>query len=452
MCNLFLVRVGLSISLGFAAFTSPAFANGDILYVGAGHPYGTIGSAVSAASTGDLILVEQGTYPPFEVAGVNADKDLVILARQMGPGIPMPEVQSYPGSPAVYVDDVPAGGQLTLRGLHFKRADANTRVAVLSESEGEIWVEGCVFGTESDYNYFYTFGKPTLSSNLNESLHVIDCKLYGVNGTEQFEVESRYGSEAVSATDSNLSMWNSLLVGGNGGNGKYDPHGDIIVHPKDGSPAMVQVRQYGMSPVGLFFSGCTLRGGDGGDGDGVNGVGCVGGADGAYALVLESVNQAYSLDSIFEAGEGGAGFVGTPGCGSGMTPLTAIQLILSNLDFLAGPSRTATSVSTIVDGTAFELTTFGISGPNVRFLFSQTNPDYSFFLNRLGVLCVDPNWGQMVTGIFTGTPGANGSLSFTIPFSPILPGLGVDSASIWIQPVEIPTGNLGAPTCVSIVI
>jgi len=98
----------------FSPASSPlraAIPSGGVLRVGPGQPYTTIQAAVDAASSGDLVLVDPGQYPAFEIDG----KGLSVVAA----GGSFDVLESLPGAPAVRVRNVARPEQVTLVGVRI---------------------------------------------------------------------------------------------------------------------------------------------------------------------------------------------------------------------------------------------------------------------------------------------------------------------------------------------
>ncbi len=92
---------------------------GAILRIGTGQPFATIGAAVTAASDGDVLLVDPGVYPAFVVV----DRSLTI-ASSSGAGSPF-VVQQAVGLPAIAITGLSAGRTVTI--LHAATAFTDGR-------------------------------------------------------------------------------------------------------------------------------------------------------------------------------------------------------------------------------------------------------------------------------------------------------------------------------------
>ena len=91
-----------------------AVPNADLLRVGPGEIFTTIQAAVDAASDGDLILVEPGSYPEFRVDG----KDLSIV----GDAGTFTVLESASPDPAILVQNVAQGQEVLIVGAVISHA------------------------------------------------------------------------------------------------------------------------------------------------------------------------------------------------------------------------------------------------------------------------------------------------------------------------------------------
>ncbi len=93
-----------------------------------------IGSAVAAASNGDVLLVAGGTYAPFTING----KSLTILAN--GSMVFAPGSSPTPVPPSVTIENLAVGQRVHILGLStmgFSRAPA---LALVRNNQGSVWL------------------------------------------------------------------------------------------------------------------------------------------------------------------------------------------------------------------------------------------------------------------------------------------------------------------------
>lgn len=132
MRNASLVR---QIALLFAlALLAPAVLAGSVRRVGPGQTYTTIQAAIDASAAGDLVLVEPGTYPRFQVGMTGAGpKQLSIVANgasfTLGP---------TPGQPEVLVENVPLGRSVTIVGARILYDDPAAPAVVVRNCNGAV--------------------------------------------------------------------------------------------------------------------------------------------------------------------------------------------------------------------------------------------------------------------------------------------------------------------------
>lgn len=426
--------------------STPAVMQGTTIRdVGPGYQYSSIQGAINAAGVGDLIYLRGGgKFAPFSVMNDNAKKNLVI----MGAG----KVIVRDGEIGARIDGIPDGYHLSIRGLGFNRLGPSAVNVLADDCEGEVWIEECNLTSEQG-EAFSSSALPTLVTRRDESVHIINCEIYGMEGTSDPEFGQQFNSIGLYAEDCNLSIWDSKIVGGSGPDGYW--FGDNIAQAGPGMLAVLHDGWFDQSE-GLFLSGSELIGGSGGAGHqgtsptGV--VGCVPGADGAYALELRPDMQAYDVDCTYTEGQGGAG---AGQCSSGLTPPSGI-LGEGFMVHLSGIAHSMTHSAAIFEtgagkaiptaefwGNAGEIPIVGIA--------RSPNPDYTFVLSAVGVRAISPTLFKVWN---TQSPlPASGYLSKVTGGGP-LPGTD-ECMALWLQPSFISAGGgagvLGAPTCIVLI-
>ncbi len=112
----------------------PALHAGNVHRVGPGQPFADVQAAVNAAGNGDLVLVEPGTYPAFEVGSPGlGPKSLAIVARD-GSFTLAP----LAGGPEIRIENVPFGRTVTVIGAHIDFADPAAPAVLVRNNRGAV--------------------------------------------------------------------------------------------------------------------------------------------------------------------------------------------------------------------------------------------------------------------------------------------------------------------------
>ena len=105
---------------------------GKLIRVGASRSYTTIQQAINAASSGDLILVDPGSYSPFVIDG----KSLAILSDLV------PFTLTPSNSQAVVrIQNIPAGQSVTVMGWNTQVQYGTVSPLVISNCAGSIRIK-----------------------------------------------------------------------------------------------------------------------------------------------------------------------------------------------------------------------------------------------------------------------------------------------------------------------
>lgn len=176
-------------------FTLPLTAQ-TVLTVGPGG-YAQIQTAINAASNGDVIVVQGGTYAPFVLA-----KDLTLLAA---PGALVEVRQSTPG---LGTTDLHPPTVAHLRGLHFRNTlsfflSIQTRV-----TGGTVHLADCVFES------FATQGQPALAID-HAAVVMQRCAAFGGGVTSVGSSIGSLGGDGVHVTSGSLAASDCWFFGSN---------------------------------------------------------------------------------------------------------------------------------------------------------------------------------------------------------------------------------------------
>lgn len=130
----------------------------DVLDVGPGHPYATIGQAVAAAANGDLIRVLGGDHGSFAVQGKG-------VHIQVEPGVTM--------TGTVRVQGLLAGQELTIHGLSVlgDATDLDDTPLILGHNQGSVRISDSAFlGDKTSY-----VGGPFSGPEAQRAARIVDC-------------------------------------------------------------------------------------------------------------------------------------------------------------------------------------------------------------------------------------------------------------------------------------
>ena len=106
--------------------SAPSPQGGTVLNVGPGQPFATIQAAVDASVSGDMVLVDPGSYGEFAVNG----KGISIVATSSTFTV----LESSSPAPAILVENVAAPDQVTIIGAHIDHGVSFDTPAVLVRS------------------------------------------------------------------------------------------------------------------------------------------------------------------------------------------------------------------------------------------------------------------------------------------------------------------------------
>ncbi len=365
--------LGLLVPLGLLA--QPALADvRNLTAAGVTHP--TLQGALDAANDGDTLLVGPGTYDGFTLDG----KGLNLL------GAPHGEVIV---SGAVHIQNLPSSSQIQIRGVQFQGRkyedmtpswpQVHETAIEATNNTGALRFFDCEIRGGSGLNYQlgdapveydqYNFpdGGPALVAVNCLDLALLDSRILGgaASGSySNWDVTGGVGAHGLLSTNSAIALYDSVLVGGEGG------HGGVV-----GSDAGDAAH---LSGLGLFASGCTFRGGDGGDVDPTFQAGV---GDGGAGLWVALGTNARLIDNSFQGGAGGccSQFGGAPGPDTYSPSGPLIDSPGSALSLRAPRALAA-------DGESFHLQVEGVPGQRVFLVVGA--PHFQFVTGPLGVKLV----------------------------------------------------------------
>lgn len=405
-----------------------------VLTVGPSGTFAEVSAALAAAQPGDTILVQPGTYGPFQV-----DKAVRIAAT--GPGVEIAAI----GANAVRVVNLPAGAEVGLFGIEVR---ANPTVAIPPAS---IVVENNA-GTVlfSDVWVDCAFAGVGLHTAASERVVLVDCRIddAGSIGSspprgaiESFDsnvylvgtyVKAQQGNtgfaepgdHAMTAIGGSVTLWRSELIGGAGVSGK-----GFLISPTGGDALRVSgttVRHFG-GPGSLLAGGNGALGGFLSPASGGTGLRLIGGAS---AVVQDAV--------VLQGGVAPAPGGPTPGS------IVAPGSTLAD-DPTLHPTWLATSDVVAVGGTLSIPTTGAPSALCFPFASPTSGPALPL-PGITGITFLDPF--QLIPGpAFALDPTGAGALTFPIPPTAGLLGLG-----LWFQAVSFDGATLALTNPLGVVV
>ena len=259
----------------FAILTLASPALADVIEVGPGLDHADLQSAVDAAADGDIVLVRTDQD---SVSVVVDGKGLTILGSS---SVPLDRVSVG----VVIVQDLPAESEVYLANLWAP--------LFVTDAAGRIFVQGCTLeGVEGSGGFL---GGPGALLERADDVVFVGCELLGGRGSEGSEfplISAAGGGHGIESTDSTVSLYDSTVVGGDGG---YFPE-DSPGYP--GGAGWFARRTFG------FAANSVLIGGDGADA-GESFQFCYdGGYGGDGARFLEQ-GALRHIECQFTGGEGG---------------------------------------------------------------------------------------------------------------------------------------------------
>jgi hypothetical protein len=390
-----------------------------VLVVGGPGGIPDIQPAVDDACDGDSILVKQGVYSGFVVAG----KSLSIVADAGA----TPVIHG-----AVTVQEIDVRQRVFLAGFLIATWGIGPPLTARFD-QGGVRVEECVLGR--DIPNYASYEQPALLLDHADDVALATCSLeaglafdghHGYDGTP--------GPPAVRALWSSLALFDCVLEGGNGGSGgdqKDEPNGNGGA----GGEGLYVARGF------AYASGSGIRAGDGGEGGsswncvlgGPPGDGGAGGT-GVRVSIGPNLPGVVLLGSLVVGGAGGAGGIdhsqdgGGRGCfghgdpGPDGPPFSAP---VGGVQFLAGAPRRLIVPRIAREGEIVTAHCYGLAGDVVQ-VFASDATQFAYVASLEGVQLIPPSRSVLVA---SGTIPTSGSLDLEVP----LPQVEEEARTVFLQ-------------------
>ena len=397
----------------------------------------TIQPAIDAAAAGDTVLVKAGDYPEFTIV----QKGLSVLVEHGETA-----VIRYNASPGVEIRHTPSTQPTLVRGFEIKRSlsplgDPVFPALIVGECAGSVVIEDCDVYGGSITQHGVDAGQPGARIAGSSCVSLLRCTLFGGRGWDDFGFflpPATDGGDALVTLDSQISLWDCELRGGDGGYvDTFLPSTNAGANGGNGATV------HGGT---LFLSASTLTGGDGGGGGyAPNILACGPGGDGGHGLQLAGAAPiARQLDGSIEAGKGApAGGAGAPPqCSPDGVDGDPILIIAGIHTLLPGESRSLTLQSNAREQLSLSLDMHGQAGDSVFGLVSASS-DCVYLPTHQGVLT--PTLPAILVPL--GVLPALGSAQLLAAIPNL--GSGIQDVRIFMQCAHVgPTGaiQLGAPS------
>jgi len=360
-----------------------------VVELGGGGDFGSISAAITAAASGDILLLKGGDYlAAGQGVFLTSDKSLAVVAESGA------SVESM----HLDVENLDAGFHLLVQGLELVTlggfADS------VRNSAGPVWLERCRFehrvGGTASRGGFQAEGSGSVVFTRTELGAPV--QLLSDDGI------------ALSVFASRVHLLGSSVVG------------------LDDNVAALSALQ------GSFVEvlGSSVRGGAGADG----GLGHCNGHDGGTGLLLRTGSAAVTLDATIAGGAGGAAQAGTS-CLPGDDGRATLVLGGSRLDARAGAAKELELSSPVRDDELVQVTVRGQPGDRAWIVLAgQPMPGQASSVHE-GELLV----GAPRQTVALGTIPSGGTLSLQFP-APTLPA-GTEGATFFCQALvkDLATGR-----------
>jgi hypothetical protein len=410
-----------------------AHASADVIVVsksGAPGTLPTVQAGVDAAADGDTVLVQGLGAPMFNEDVVVAARAITLIADDG----PAPRLRS------LVLRDLPAGGQLVVRGLRVDLAPSGTAVIAIRvlDCAGSVRLEGLVAQGSHGTSGSVALLTPsvnaapgmTIAGCADVALHA--CTLTGGGGTsledEDVQFNPTSGASGVIVTASNVSAHDCTLKGLGGGS-VFDTVTDSGGAGGDG------LRNVNGT---VFVSGGIASGGAGGHGDCDVFAGiCGAGGKGGNGIRQDLPGAALFVRDVTASGSPG-GNSSAPG-GDGQDGLP-VRITAGGFTRFEEPARQFSASSPVREGGTASLVTSGQAG------------DFAFLLvgGHLGQAIAPPWQGAFLVVPPYSAPaillGSTGGTLTTLLTAPELPA-GLQAVTFHMQSVFQPSGA-SSPTLI----
>lgn len=362
---------------------------------GPGTDFTSLATAVSASSSGDILLVRPGRY--IETLEI-ASKSLTVVAEP-GP---------FSGTPAVVVTSILVR-DLAAEDVVFVRGISTFGISLVPALEGrnsfgKIWVE--------DHTGL-------LDSGFGGGARFVDCAsvvLTRLTLVDPHTSPFHLIPPALECTRSTVKLYDSTIEGGS-----Y--HGPGMTAGRDGLTGVL------VSDANLFAQGCDIRGGRGEDGVFIS---CDGGNGGAGVTVVGAGSVVETLGCSLTGGLGGIG-CSPDRRGDDGAPAAVLGGTWTNAET---PARSLTLSSPVRDDELCTLTYQGRPGDRVWLRVSLEPVAGTISPLFEGVRLIGP----FVARSFRGTLGASGLETESVPMVDLGPG--VEGRRFHAQAVFLGSGEI----------
>lgn len=423
-----------SVILAGLALASPLLAQ-TVHVVNGGTGLG-LQNAVTAAASGDTILVHGGTFTTVHIAG----KSLTMISEPAR----STHVDSWT------ISALPSGGRCLVSGFEVANAPQPvTAELVLASCAGSVRFEDCVFRART---------QSSTDAALISASPDVACVRCTFDGGSQQQPSSASNptppaGRAVRSVASQIALYDCVLRGGNGQFSNIDI-GFNQIPAGDGAPAASID-----ATSTLFASNSSFTGGDGGPGHDlfcvhliVCGIGPTPGGNAGAGVVVSAGGQLLEVAGSYTGGNGGTGghggdcCPGTPGSFPD-APAGVNAVPVSGASTLLGPTSAALEApSAVRAGNVATLVVRGQPGSSVILALSLRTR-WQLDLGFQGVFLYGPGVRRVPLGMIPGT----GVLTASLPVS-ALP-VGTLSVDRFLQIVVLDPASvvvLGSPAWMTI--
>lgn len=396
------IMLKLGFHLIFSIFIlSYAAAAQSTLVVDNGAPpgaYTTIQGAVDAAADGDTILIKSGSgsYGGFTVTGdhinqLNIVADTNAIFTINGP---------------VSIDDIHPRGNISFHRVKIAPALKTPASVSIYNCAGNIWFTQCIIdghsGPGDDEG-----DKRAVQAGYCLSVIFSNCSVSGGHSLVNASV-SGVGGRAITANATNISAWNTTFTGG-----------DSSSTPALFAPVFKGATAVQLADSNNYFSGCTIRGGNGSSA-------FFGGGAGGDGLYLYSFANIILSTCVEAAGIPGTSSFGQPGpIGQALIVNSPAQATIAN-----NPVNILNISSPVREGQPIQLNITS-AVPELAFIvYSNDSQPPTVYSPIDGPLLVDIN--TLAFDVFPGGPSIPAGTTGGIITAPILPPT-VQSLRFFVQ-------------------